>query len=70
MAKIKEASAIVRQIQEALGELEVRGRKNAALLVFSIDKCGELTRTINELIAEEQERKTNEAAETQESKEE
>ena len=70
MSKANEASVAALQIQEALGEMEVRGRKNAALLVYAIDKCGELMRSVKELIAEEQEKKTNDAADTQENKEE
>ena len=37
-------------IRDAVNQLEVRGRKNAAIVVFIHDKCNELVEVINEIV--------------------
>lgn len=38
----------VAKIREAVNSLEVKGDNNAALIVYSVEKCNELIRAINE----------------------
>lgn len=36
-------------IRNAINQIEVRGRKNAAIVIFANDKCNELVEAINKI---------------------
>ena len=42
----------VLKIREALNTLEVRGERNASLVVYCYNKCNDLVAALNEVIAE------------------
>lgn len=39
-------------IRDAINQIEVRGRKNAAIVVFANDKCNELVEAINKIASQ------------------
>lgn len=53
MALFEDAVKAIQDIQNALNAVEVKGRQNAALLIFSIDRCGEVVRMLNAASAEQ-----------------
>ena len=49
MDKLTNITASITQIQEALNEMEVKGRKNAALLIYAVDRCNDVLSIVKEM---------------------
>ena len=61
MDKLNDISTSIMHVQEALNEMEIKGRKNAALLIYAIDRCNEVLSIIKEMSKES----TNNTEETE-----
>lgn len=57
MASLEDAVKAILEIQNALNAVEVKGRQNAALLVYSIDRCGEVARMLSTTSSEQKNKK-------------
>lgn len=52
MDKLNDISTSIMHVQEALNEMEIKGRKNAALLIYAVDRCTEVLSIIKEMSKE------------------
>lgn len=48
-------------IREAINELEIRGERNASLVLYSVRKCNEVIQAIQNAMTEKEEKRANES---------
>lgn len=49
MDELTNISTLIAHVQEALNEMEIKGRKNAALLIYADDRCNDVLSIVKEM---------------------